>query len=58
VRQQLTAELTAFRPRGGGAYGTLVPSVLSSWAKWEKKFGIVKRKPDVATMFDGSFVPR
>jgi ABC-type nitrate/sulfonate/bicarbonate transport system substrate-binding protein len=58
VNQQLKAELAAFRPKDGAGYGTLVPSVLRSWATWETKFGIVKRKPDVATMFDGSFVPR
>jgi putative hydroxymethylpyrimidine transport system substrate-binding protein len=58
VKQQLAAELPAFLPKGGGAYGTLVPSVLRAWAKWETKLGIVKRTPNVGTMFDGSFVPR
>ncbi|HTW12936.1 MAG TPA: ABC transporter substrate-binding protein [Solirubrobacteraceae bacterium] len=58
VSQQLTAELPAFRPQGGGAYGTLVPSVLRAWARWELKFGIVKKTPDIATMFDRSFLPR
>jgi putative hydroxymethylpyrimidine transport system substrate-binding protein len=58
VKTQLAAELPAFRPKGGGAYGTLVPSVLAAWARWETKFGIVKRKPDIATMFDGAYVPR
>lgn len=56
VSEQLSAELPAFLPRGGGAYGSLVPSVLDSWAKWEVRFGIVKRKPDVAAIFDRSFL--
>jgi ABC-type nitrate/sulfonate/bicarbonate transport system substrate-binding protein len=56
VSQQLRAELPAFLPRGGGAYGSLVPSVLGAWAKWELKFGIVKRMPDVAAVFDRSFL--
>ena len=43
VSQQLQAELPAFLPAGGGAYGALQPSVLNAWAKWEKKFGIVKK---------------
>ena len=58
VGQQLAAELPAFLPRDGGAYGALEPAVLSAWAKWEVKFGIVKRRPDLATMFDRSFLPR
>lgn len=58
VREQLAAELPAFRPRGGGAYGALVPSVLRAWARWEVRFGIVSRRPDIATMFDRSFLPR
>ncbi len=58
VSEQLKAELPAFLPKGGGAYGTLVPSVLRAWARWELKFGIVKRKPNLATMFDSAFLPR
>ncbi len=57
VSQQLAAELPAFQPSGGG-YGSLQPSVLDAWAKWETKFGIVKRTPNVKSMFDGSFLPR
>jgi putative hydroxymethylpyrimidine transport system substrate-binding protein len=52
VHQQLAAELPSFTPPGGGAPGRLVPAVLERWASWEAKFGIVKRAPDVATMFD------
>lgn len=57
VSQQLQAELPAFLPRGGGAYGSLVPSVLARWARWEAKFGIVKHQPDVASIFNRSFLP-
>ena len=58
VNQQLQVELPAFLPKDGGGYGTLQPAVLRAWAKWEKKFGIVKRTPDVNAIFDPSFLPR
>ena len=58
VSEQLKVELPAFLPAGGGPYGALEPSVLRRWAAWEQRFGIVKRRPDVATMFDSRFVPR
>lgn len=58
VSAQLKAELPAFVPRGGGGYGALVPSVLRAWAKWEVRFGIVKRRPDVGAMFDRAFLAR
>ena len=58
VTQQLHAELPAFVPVGGGAPGTLSPSVLKKWAVWEKRFGIVKRTPDLTTMFDSAYLPR
>jgi hypothetical protein len=32
--------------------------VLRSWARWEARFGIVKRTPDVATMFDNGLLPK
>ena len=57
VSQQLAAELPAFLPRGGGAYGSLEPSVLSAWARWEAKFGIVKHRPDLSAIFNRSFLP-
>ncbi|MGH2835542.1 MAG: ABC transporter substrate-binding protein [Solirubrobacteraceae bacterium] len=57
VSQQLQAELPALLPRGGGAYGALEPAVLRAWAKWEVKFGIVKRRPDVSAIFNRSFLP-
>jgi len=52
VAEQLQAELPAFRP-----VGTLSPGTLEAWARWEAKFGIVKRVPDIKTMFDSSFLP-
>ncbi len=57
VKQQLAAELPAFVPIGGGTPGTLSAPVLARWASWEQKFGIVKHKPDLATMFDNSYLP-
>jgi len=57
VSQQLAAELPSFLPEGGGRYGSLDPAVLSAWAKWEVRFGIVKKRPNTATMFDRSFLP-
>jgi putative hydroxymethylpyrimidine transport system substrate-binding protein len=52
VREQLTAELPAFKPAGGGRVGALEPRILREWADWEVKFGIVKRRPNVTAMFD------
>ena len=57
VSEQLAAELPAFVPAGGGAYGSLEPSVLAAWARWEQKFGIVRHRPDVQAIFDRSFLP-
>ncbi len=57
VAEQLRAELPAFRPESGGV-GSLDPATLSAWAQWEVKFGIVKREPDIAEMFDSSFLNR
>ncbi len=37
---------------GASFYGELDPATLATWASWEQRSGIVKRKPDVATMFD------
>jgi putative hydroxymethylpyrimidine transport system substrate-binding protein len=48
-------ELDAVSPSftaGSNFYGELNPATLAKWATWEQRFGIVKRKPDVATMFD------
>jgi hypothetical protein len=32
--------------------------VLNAWAKWEKKFGIVKQTPNVSAIFNSSFLPK
>jgi ABC-type nitrate/sulfonate/bicarbonate transport system substrate-binding protein len=56
VHQQLAAELAAFRPAAGGGVGALDPQVLATWAGWEVRFGIVKRRPDLAAMFDRAFL--
>jgi putative hydroxymethylpyrimidine transport system substrate-binding protein len=49
--KQLDAVSPSFTA-GAGFYGELNPTVLAQWATWEQHFGIVKRKPDVAKMFD------
>jgi hypothetical protein len=56
VRAELTGLLPAFRA-GEGGVGVLDPRVLSAWSDWELRFGIVRRRPDVAGMFDPRFVP-
>jgi ABC-type nitrate/sulfonate/bicarbonate transport system substrate-binding protein len=49
VSTQLNALLPAFRaPR----VGELDLASLRAWSQWEARFGIVKRPPNVATMFD------
>lgn len=48
-------ELDAVSPSftaGAAFYGELNPATLAEWATWEQRFGIVKRKPDIAAMFD------
>jgi ABC-type nitrate/sulfonate/bicarbonate transport system substrate-binding protein len=54
-RTLTSEELDAVSPSftaGADFYGQLQPDVLTKWAAWEQRFGIVKRRPDVATMFD------
>jgi putative hydroxymethylpyrimidine transport system substrate-binding protein len=51
VRTELAALLPAFRSQGG-AVGVLDPRVLRAWARWEARFGIVRRPPDVGAAFD------
>ncbi len=55
VAAQLSAEDPAFLAPDGN-FGELDPKSLSTWARWEAKFGIVRRPPDVSAMFDPSFV--
>ena len=56
VRAQLGALLPAFRGPTG-RIGELDPATLTRWAGWEARFGIVKRRPDVAAAFDRSLLP-
>jgi putative hydroxymethylpyrimidine transport system substrate-binding protein len=55
AQRQLDAIGPAFA--SGGKVGVLNAAVLATWARWEVRFGIVKRKPDVAVAFDASFLP-
>jgi ABC-type nitrate/sulfonate/bicarbonate transport system substrate-binding protein len=41
----------------GGRFGVLRMGVLRRWARWEKRFGLVKSLPDVGAMFAGGFAP-
>lgn len=36
-------------------FGIFDMALLARWARWEARFGIVKRPPDVRTMFDAAF---
>jgi putative hydroxymethylpyrimidine transport system substrate-binding protein len=56
ARRELDAILPAFRT-ADGEIGTLDDGRLRAWARWDKRFGIVKRAPDVTRAFDGRFVP-
>jgi hypothetical protein len=56
----MDAELRALLPafdQPGNQVGALDPDRLAAWAKWELRFGIVSRLPDVATMFSSRFLP-
>jgi ABC-type nitrate/sulfonate/bicarbonate transport system substrate-binding protein len=57
VQRELDAVSPAFTA-GARVFGELDPARLRAWASWEKRFGIVKRLPDVARAFDGRFVPK
>jgi NitT/TauT family transport system substrate-binding protein/putative hydroxymethylpyrimidine transport system substrate-binding protein len=50
VDAELRALLPALAPRGFDA------RALEAWAKWEARFGIVRRPPDVARAFDRRFL--
>jgi putative hydroxymethylpyrimidine transport system substrate-binding protein len=54
----LHAELTAVEPSfetAGERVGVLDPATLRAWARWEVRFGIVRRLPDVRQAFDSQF---
>jgi putative hydroxymethylpyrimidine transport system substrate-binding protein len=59
---QLTAaELAKLEPAFTGPghhFGVLDIPLLRRWARWEQRFGIVRRVPDVATTFDTRFASR
>lgn len=54
--QELRALLPAF-DEPGGKIGALDPVRLERWARWERRFGIVTRTPDLATTFNRSYLP-
>jgi len=56
-----TAELRGLGPAftgPEGQFGVLDLPLLRTWARWEARFGIVKRVPDVSAMFDTAFAPK
>jgi ABC-type nitrate/sulfonate/bicarbonate transport system substrate-binding protein len=57
VRAQLTRLLPAFHA-ADGHIGELNVATLRAWARWEARFGIVSRAPDVTSMFDPAFAGR
>jgi ABC-type nitrate/sulfonate/bicarbonate transport system substrate-binding protein len=57
VRAQLTGLLPAFHAPNH-RIGELNAATLRAWARWEARFGIVRRAPDVTYMFDLSLASR
>ncbi len=57
VVRELDAVSAAFTT-GARVFGELDPARLRAWARWDLRFGIVKRLPDVSRAFDGRYVPR
>jgi putative hydroxymethylpyrimidine transport system substrate-binding protein len=54
VRADLAALRSSFAPSHGPP-GALLTPTLRQWASWEARFGLVRRPPDVARMFDTRF---
>jgi ABC-type nitrate/sulfonate/bicarbonate transport system substrate-binding protein len=57
-RETTERELDAVSPafmEGASKYGELDPVALRRWARWEARFGITKRPPDVAQAFAPGF---
>jgi putative hydroxymethylpyrimidine transport system substrate-binding protein len=54
VSAELNALLPAFQASNGNV-GEFDQTTLRDWARWEARFGLVSRRPDVARMFDPSF---
>jgi putative hydroxymethylpyrimidine transport system substrate-binding protein len=57
VTKELDALTTAF-VGPARTFGELDAARLRQWATWERRFGVVRRVPDVSRAFDGSFVPK
>jgi putative hydroxymethylpyrimidine transport system substrate-binding protein len=57
VSPQLTALLPAFKA-ADGRVGELNRATLETWARWEARFGIVSRTPDVSMTFDPAFAAK
>ena len=60
-REQVQRELDAVSPSftaGARGFGELSRARLQAWARWERRFGITKREPEVNLAFDGRYVPR
>jgi ABC-type nitrate/sulfonate/bicarbonate transport system substrate-binding protein len=60
-RAEVQRELDAVSPSftaGARGFGELNRPRLEAWARWERRFGITKRVPDVGLAFDGRYVPR
>lgn len=59
-RAQIGRELDAVAPSftaGARGFGELNRARLEQWARWEKRFGITKREPEIGLAFDGRYVP-
>jgi putative hydroxymethylpyrimidine transport system substrate-binding protein len=60
TRKKVQRELDAVAPSfvaGARAFGELDRKRLRAWASWEQRFGIVRRRVNVARAFDGRYVP-
>jgi putative hydroxymethylpyrimidine transport system substrate-binding protein len=60
-RAQVQRELDEVSPSftaGARGFGELNRARLRAWARWEQRFGITKRRPQVGLAFDGRYVPK
>ncbi|HEV7807382.1 MAG TPA: ABC transporter substrate-binding protein [Solirubrobacteraceae bacterium] len=60
-RATIARQLDAVAPAltaGARVFGELDPGRLRAWARWERRFEVVRRVPDVRRAFDGRYVPR
>jgi putative hydroxymethylpyrimidine transport system substrate-binding protein len=59
-RTRVQRELDAVSPSftaGARAFGELDPRRLRAWARWERRVGLVRHRPDVRRAFYGRYVP-